>query len=195
MAGTAAVVLALQFAFFVAPFAWTDEPARLAAALHVTQGMTVADIGAGSGALAIAIAPIVGPTGSVLATELNPRRLREIQHRIDRAGLANVRAVAAGEHETQLPDECCHAIYMRAVFHHITERPQFAASVRRALIPGARLAVIDFTPGRLWFLGVAHGVDADEVERVFREAGLRLTTRNDRWGGGSYLIVFERAKT
>jgi 2-polyprenyl-3-methyl-5-hydroxy-6-metoxy-1,4-benzoquinol methylase len=63
-------VVAWKFSFFFLPFSWTGEPARLAHALRLQPGMRVTDIGAGSGALAIATAGLVGNSGVVYATEL-----------------------------------------------------------------------------------------------------------------------------
>ena len=60
-----------RFAFFILPLAWTGEPEQLARALGLQHGMVVADIGAGSGALATAMAAQVGETGRVYATELS----------------------------------------------------------------------------------------------------------------------------
>jgi ubiquinone/menaquinone biosynthesis C-methylase UbiE len=187
--------LAWRFAFFYAPFAWTGEPARLARALGLQPRMQIADIGAGSGALAVAMATYVGSDGRVFATELDPQRRAAIERRVSRAGLRNVQVVAAGRVETGLPTGCCHAIYMRAVFHHIADRATFAAKVARALRPGGRVGVIDFAPGTLWFHGADHGVEADLVVRVFQAAGFRLSERLDHWGGRMFLLVLEREIT
>jgi SAM-dependent methyltransferase len=193
----AAVVVALvlgtiawQFVFFFAPFTWTGEPARLAQALGLRPGMHVADIGAGSGALAIEMASLVGSAGQVFATELDPKQRAAIDRRISRGSRRNVRTVAGAEAETGLPESCCDAIYMRAVFHHVVDGPQFAASVVRALRPGGRVGVIDFAPGTLWFHGADHGVRPASVVSAFQAAGLKVRDRVDDWGGGMFLIVF-----
>ena len=185
-------VIAWRFAFFVAPFEWTGEPARLARVLGLRPGMQIADIGAGSGALAVAMASFVGGTGHVYATEVVPERRAAIERRVSRGSLRNVDAVTAGEASTRLPDSCCDAVYMRAVFHHIADRSTFAADVARALRPGGRVGVIDFAPGTLWFHGADHGVQPDSVLRAFQATGLRLRERADDWGGGMFLFVFER---
>src|SRR5687768_13894646 len=103
VAALAAGTIAWRFAFFVVPFAWTGEPARLARALGIRPGMQIADIGAGSGALAVAMASFVGRTGQVYATELVPERRAAIERRVSRASIRNVHAVAAAEDATQLP--------------------------------------------------------------------------------------------
>jgi SAM-dependent methyltransferase len=194
-----AVVLALvlgtiawRFVFFFAPFTWTGEPTRLAEVLGLRPRMNVADIGAGSGALAMEMASLVGSAGQVFATELDPKKRGVIERRISGAFGSNVRAVAASEAETGLPESCCDAIYMRAVFHHVVDPPKFAANVVRALRPGGRVGVIDFAPGTLWFHGADHGVRPASVVTAFQSAGLNVRERVDDWGGGMYLIVFER---
>ena len=193
-AGLAVVAgaIAWRFAFFIAPFAWTGEPTRLATTLRLQPGMHVADIGAGSGALAVAMASFVGDAGYVYATELSPGQRTAIERRVERGSIDNVRAVAAAEADTRLPDGCCDAVYMRAVFHHAADGPGFAADVVQALRPDGRVAVIDFAPGTLWFHGADHGVRPDAVVGAFQAAGFRLAERIDDWGGGMFLLVFDR---
>jgi ubiquinone/menaquinone biosynthesis C-methylase UbiE len=194
---TAAVALgagavAWRFAFFFLPFAWTGEPARLARALGLEPGMQVADIGAGSGALAAEIATMVAPSGRVYATELSPERLEDLRRQVRRVPAANMAVIPAGETETHLPDRCCDVVYMRAVFHHVSDPAAFAASVARAVRERGRVGVIDFAPGTLWFHGADHGVRPETVLQAFETAGLRLRERDDAWGGGMFLLVFER---
>jgi ubiquinone/menaquinone biosynthesis C-methylase UbiE len=154
--------------------------------------MVIADIGAGSGALAVAMASYVGSAGQVYATDVAPERLAGIERRVGRASVGNIRTLAGTESETRLPSRCCDAVYLRAVFHHIADRARFAEDVARAVRPGGRVGVIDFPPGTLWFHGANHGVEPDAVLATFESAGLRLRERVDDWGGGMFLLVFER---
>ena len=136
----------------------------------------------------------VGETGRVYATELSAERRAAIEERVTSAAIDNVRVMAAKETDTGLPDQCCDAVYLRAVLHHITDHQAFATSLTRTLRPGGRVGIIDFAPGTLWFHGADHGVRADTVVSVFRSAGLRLRDRDDDWGGGMFLLVFERER-
>jgi ubiquinone/menaquinone biosynthesis C-methylase UbiE len=188
----AAAVIGFRFAIFILPFSWTGEPERLARSLHVVPGQTIADIGAGDGALAAAMAARVGPGGVVYATELSSDRRQAIAARVSMAGIPNVRIVEAAADATRLPDACCDAVYLRTVFHHIEDRQAFARSLAKAVRPGGRLAIIDFAPGGLWLLGADHGVSAGEVVEVCRQAGLTMVEQTMDWGGGTYLVVFER---
>ena len=190
--GVAAATVLWRVSWFVLPLAWTGEPGALAAALALRPGMRVADVGAGDGAMAAAMAGIVGPSGRVFATELSAARRRDIGARVQREGLGNVTAVVAHDTATGLPEACCDAVYLRHVFHHPADRGAFVAALSRAVRPGGRIAVIDFPPGALWFHGADHGVSADDVGAAFGAAGWRQVARHDDWGGGTFLVAFER---
>jgi len=191
-AGAAAAAVAWRFAFLVAPLAWTGEARALAEALGVRPGICVADVGAGDGAMAEAMAAAVGPQGRVVATELSAERLRDLAARKSERALANLEVVAASSESTGLPDGACDAVYLRHVFHHLQDRPAMAARLTRATRQDGRIAVIDFPPGVLWFHDDGHGVRADDVRDAFRRAGWRERERRADWGGGTYLVVFER---
>lgn len=188
----AALVVGWRFAIFVLPFGVTGEAARLAGLLRIGPGQTVADVGAGDGAMAVEMARRVGPDGLVYATEIATNRLQAIRERVSDTESPNVRVVEGAPDATRLPDGCCDAVYLRTVFHHISGRTAYAGALRQALRPGGRLAVIDFAPGALWFHGHDHGVPPDEVERACLEAGFVLVHQADDWGGGLYVRVFER---
>jgi len=199
--GVAGLVVAIgaglllwRFGFFMAPFAWTGEPARLAEALGLEPGMAAADVGAGGGDLAVAMARIVGGAGVVHATELTAAGRDAIARRASSAGATNVRVVAAVSTATGLADASCDALYLRTVFHHVADRRGFAAALVRAVRPGGRIAIIDFAPGALWFHGADHGVSPDAVRDAFAAAGWRVRTQDDDWGGGMFLIVFEASR-
>lgn len=200
MAGAAAAALAALAAwtvgstvvYHVLPFAWTAEPERLAEKLGLREGSRVAEIGAGGGEMAVALARTVGPLGGVIATEIDAGRREAIARRARAAGLANVEVREAGARDPRLGEGCCDAVAMRNVLHHVRDWPAFAAGVARAVRPRGRVVVIDFAPGTIWHLGRDHGADPDRVAAVFSAAGLRPVERVDRWGGGMYLLAFER---
>ncbi len=196
--GVAGLVVALgaglllwRFGYFVAPFAWTGEPARLAEVLGLKAGMQVADVGAGSGDLAVAMARIVGGDGVVYASELTAAGRETIARRASSAGAGNVRVIAAASDATGLAAASCDAIYLRTVFHHVADRRGFAAALVGAVRPGGRIAIIDFAPGTLWFHGADHGVAPQVVREAFAAAGWRVRAEVDNWGGGMFLLVFE----
>jgi cyclopropane fatty-acyl-phospholipid synthase-like methyltransferase len=58
--------------------------------LTIKPGNTVAEIGAGNGAMAVRVAKKVGPAGRVIATEIDPALVERIRQRARNASLDNV---------------------------------------------------------------------------------------------------------
>src|SRR5687768_209453 len=73
---------------------------RLIKALGVEPGMTVAEIGAGSGELSVLLARYVGDNGRLYSTEINQERLGEIRKAVAAASLGNVTVLEAGAETT-----------------------------------------------------------------------------------------------
>lgn len=171
----------------------TADAARLIDALEVRPGMRVAEIGAGSGSLTVAVARAVGPTGHVFSNEIAADRRATIRDAVTKAELANVTIVESGPNDANLPEGCCDALFLRNVYHHFDDPASMTASFFRAMRPGARIAIIDFPPrgGQEATApadrdqGNAHGVTTASIERELRAAGFELVgteqQRGDRW--------------
>ena len=201
VAGLAALA-ALAYTIIGAFLPWREaaEAERLADLAGITHGQTVAEIGAGSGRFTEAVARRVGPDGRVYSTEITAENRAAIRRRVEAAGLGNVSVVEAGADATNLPDGCCDVVFLRNVYHHIASPDAFAASLRRAVRPGGRLAVIDFEPGAFWFHGgrpeeaserrAGHGVSRAEVKAEITGAGFGLESEITDWSGPLWMIIF-----
>ena len=172
------------------------EVERLAQVLDIQPGDSVADIGAGDGWLSIEMAAVVGESGHVFATELSADRRDDIRAAVAAAGLDNVTVVEAGERETNLTTECCNAIFMRRVYHHLTDTAATNASLHAALKPGGRLAVIELEfegllrPLRGW----EHWTDDAQVVAEVTAAGLTHVETVDWPLGAHYAAVFRKSE-
>jgi ubiquinone/menaquinone biosynthesis C-methylase UbiE len=125
-----------------------SEIDRLIQVLDLKPGVTVADVGAGSGELSISVAKRVAPNGTVYSTEIDPKKLDKIRQAVQKAGLHNVVVIAGANDDTRLPPNCCDAIFLRRVYHHLTEPVDMDRSLYLAMRPGGRLAIIDFEPSQ-----------------------------------------------
>jgi SAM-dependent methyltransferase len=185
--------------------AMADEIAEM---LAIKPGDTVAEIGAGNGAMAMRIAKKVGPAGRLFATEIDPALIEQIPERARKTGLNNVTVVTATPTDSGLPTGCCDAAYMIDVYHHITDPVPTDASMFRALKPGARLLINDFPP-TIWLAlfkvrGVpanrgGHGVPDDIVINEITAAGFREVKETRPWHPGflirdTYCLVFSKPK-
>jgi SAM-dependent methyltransferase len=182
-------------------YASESEIEWLVQILGLKPDSSVADVGAGSGEISIAIAARV-PHGVVYSTEINPALLDKIDSNARKAGMNNIVPVMGKEHDTELPSQCCDAIFLREVYHHLTDPAGMDRSLYRALRPGARLAIIDFEPipGTQPPVGVptnrgGHGVPKLIVVQELTRAGLEPVKTTD-WptsrGIGHYCILFRK---
>jgi len=165
-----------------------SEAPRLFDLLELKPGMTVGEIGAGRGEMTVEMAKRVGPSGRVYSTELDPARLADIRAAVSREGLTNVVVITAGERATNLPAECCDAIFMRDVYHHFTNPEEIARSLSASLKPGGRLAIIDFEPqaGSAVPEGVpanrgGHGVPPETIAAEIGAAGPSVVRTFPGW--------------
>ena len=178
---------------------FASDAARLVTALKLHEGQIVADIGAGSGQLTIALAREVGPSGRIYATELEPDRLRDIREASEAAGLKNVSVLEAHATRTNLPERCCDALVLRRVYHHIDDPGLMNVSLRESLKPGGLLAIIDFNPDSAESAdpakrdtGDQHGVTSETVVRELGEAGFDLVTVEKGGSAGRYMVLGRR---
>jgi SAM-dependent methyltransferase len=80
------------------------------------------------------------------ATDIGAEQLAALRDTVLRERLENVTVLEGSAGSANLPDGCCDAVFLRDVYHHLTQPEEFAKSVVAALKPGGRLAIIDFEP-------------------------------------------------
>src|SRR5688572_32991536 len=101
------------------------EVPQLAELLALEPGMIVADVGAGGGAMSVVMAKWLGPGGRVYATDIRAEQLAEIRAAVAQDAVSNVVVLEGAEASTNLPSECCDAIFLRDVYHHLTRPHEF----------------------------------------------------------------------
>jgi precorrin-6B methylase 2 len=190
--GSAVLAAVAATTFLLAQRSRRDEVSRLVELLSLREGMTVADIGAGTGWLTVEVARRVGQSGRAYSTEISVDRLADIRRAAAEAGLSNVIVQEAGERATGLPIECCDAIFMRRVYHHLTAPAAILTSIHDALKPGGRLVIVDFRPDGLVGTLTRMGVDQADVIRAATSSGFKVISTDDWPGWDHYVVVFEK---
>ena len=151
--------------------AW-QQPAHVVAAMQVAPGMTVADVGAGTGYFEPYLSRAVGPTGHVLALDIEPDMVRHLRERATREGLANVEAREVSATDTQIGAATVDRVLVVDTWHHIADRTTYVARLRSALRPGGEVIVVDFTPEAHRGPPPAHRILPGEVVRELAAGGL-----------------------
>ena len=156
--------------------------------LGITTGKNVADIGAGSGWFTVRAARRVGPTGAVLAEDINPLAIEYIGKRVVKENLSNVRTVLGAADDPRLPAGSVNAVLMLKVYHEIAHPVMTMKTLRPALRAGAKVGIIDRNGN-----GTNHGLNHDVVVKEMAEAGYRLVGTYDftKADGQDYFLIFE----
>lgn len=151
--------------------AW-QEPDRVIASLALDQKMRVADIGAGTGYFAVRIAPLVA---EVVATDVEPDMIRYLQQRAERAGHANLRAVATPPDDPRLEAGRFDRILVVDVWHHLGDRRAYAEKLAAALVPGGFVAIVDFKLDAQHGPPAKHRLAPEAIIADFAASGLRAS--------------------
>jgi ubiquinone/menaquinone biosynthesis C-methylase UbiE len=124
---------------------WRQNPHAILAP-HVAQGMTVLEPGPGMGFFTLELARLVGPSGRVIAVDVQPRMLSALQRRANRAGLADRVRARRAQAETMGLDDLAGAVDFAlafAVVHEFPDANRFFDEVHAALRPGGRLLLAE----------------------------------------------------
>jgi ubiquinone/menaquinone biosynthesis C-methylase UbiE len=125
------------------------------------------DLGAGTGYVAIALAPLVD---SVLAVDISPAMAESLAERAARDRLRNVRTQVADLRSFRLPAASVDLVVSSYALHHLRDKDKraLAAEAARWLRPGGRIVVADMMFGR----------GATRRDRqIFREKAMTLASR------------------
>jgi ubiquinone/menaquinone biosynthesis C-methylase UbiE len=157
--------------------------------LHITPGKTVADIGAGGGWFTLRAAKRVGPSGHVLAEDINPKAIPFIRDRMQKEHISNVETILGTPDDPNLPADSLDAALMLKVYHEIAHPAVVLAHLRTALKPGARFGIIDRNGS-----GSDHGLDEKIVRSEVERNGFKQVARYDftKADGQDYFLIFEK---
>jgi SAM-dependent methyltransferase len=123
---------------------------RIAKALDVSSGMTVADIGAGTGLFLPDFNRGVGSEGRVYAVEISPKFLEHLRERAEREKLTRVEVVKGLEDSVALPAASVDLAFVCDTYHHFEYPQSTLESLYAAIRPGGSLVILDFDriPGK-----------------------------------------------
>ncbi|MGA2078381.1 MAG: methyltransferase domain-containing protein [Terriglobia bacterium] len=132
---------------------------------YVREGMTVLEPGPGMGFFTLEIARLVGPSGRVVAVDIQPRMLSSLRRRAARAGLLDRIDIRLVTPDTMgLADLAASVDFTPAlaVVHELPSAERFFTEVAKASKPGAGLLLAE---------------PAGHIKRAHFESELQAATR------------------
>lgn len=125
------------------PFTKTNRAAFIVETLALSSGMVVLDAGCGPGRVTVPLARSVGPSGRVVALDIQAGMLARAKSKVEAAGLHNVEFVAAGLGRGTLSSGRFDRAVLVTVLGEIPDREAALAELFGALKPGGILAVVE----------------------------------------------------
>jgi SAM-dependent methyltransferase len=162
-----------------------DESGQIARILELKPGMTVGDIGAGSGYHTVRLSPRVGPTGSVIAEDVTRDYLVELGKHVAQLKLSNVKLALGEPHDPRLPAASLDAAILVHMYHEIAQPYAFLYNLAPALKPGARIGIVDLERPT-----EQHGTPIELLRCELSAVGYREIATHQLAGDGGYLAVF-----
>lgn len=115
---------------------------RMLEAVGLNPGDRVLDIAAGTGDQSLSAARIVGPGGSVLATDISAEMLSIAARVVQQEGLTNITTRVMNAEQLDLPDDAFDAAICRLALMLMPNLQSALRGIRRVLKPGGKLAAL-----------------------------------------------------
>src|SRR4051794_13703294 len=117
---------------------------EILAACKLKPGMTIADVGAGTGLFTRKFAAEVGEQGKVYAVDISAKFLRHIEKTCAESNLKCVETIQCDQFSTRLPKNPVDVVFICDTYHHFEFPERTLHSIHEALRPGGQLILIDF---------------------------------------------------
>lgn len=162
-----------------------NEDGQIVRILGIKAGMTVGDLGAGSGYHTIRLSPIVGPTGSVIAEDVTRDYLVDLARHVAQLKLTNVVFALGEPHDPRLPAASLDVAILVHMYHEIAQPYAFLYNLAPALKPGARVGIVDLErpTGQ-------HGTPIELLRCELSAVGYRQIAIHQLADDSGYLAVF-----
>jgi ubiquinone/menaquinone biosynthesis C-methylase UbiE len=169
---------------------------EIVAACRLKPGMSVADVGAGTGLFTRLFAAEVTPSGTVYAADIAENFLQHIKASCEKAGIKNVKTVLCKVDSSELPPNSVDVVFLCDVYHHFEFPVKTLASLNAALKPGGRLVLVDYRriQGKTTAYIMKHVRAGQEVvTREIEAAGFQVK-REEKFLKENYLLEFQRVE-
>jgi ubiquinone/menaquinone biosynthesis C-methylase UbiE len=172
-----------------ASLAWiVDNPIRrrymrpVLGRIGICPGERVLELGPGPGAFTLGAAQRAGTEGHLIAVDIQPEMIAQVERRVGEAGLTNVETHVASAHNLPLDSESVDRAFLITVLPEIPDRKRALAELRRVLRPGGMLSITEefYDPDYLFLPETIQLVEAAGFRFEERFGNLWVYTANFR---------------
>lgn len=171
-----------------------DKRLAIVSASGVRRGMTVADIGAGTGLFTRLFAQTVGRRGKVYAVDISKPFIDNILRSPPAKRHAPIFGIVNTQTDTGLPANSIDLAFLSDTYHHFEQPEPTMRSLHKALRRGGLLVVIDFKrePGKssAWVIEHVRGSKQSTIAEIER-TGFKLIEDRD-FLRDNYFLKFKK---
>ncbi|MFY9820437.1 MAG: methyltransferase domain-containing protein [Thermoanaerobaculia bacterium] len=159
----------------------TDKPEMVIAAMDIRPGMTVAEIGAGTGFFSRRLAKATGPSGKVYAEDIQRQMIDLLKKNIARENLANVIPVVGTETDPKLPAKGIDRILLVDVYHELQQPEAMLAAIQASLAPGGTVTLVEYRleGETAAHINIRHRMSVEQVLAEWSGAGFLLLKQSE----------------
>ncbi len=121
-----------------------ERPDLLMPELNLKAGMTVADVGAGTGYYSRLMAKAIGPSGTVYAVDVQPQMVAMLKEVAAKPEFANIKPVLSNVNDVKLPPQSIDLAIMVDVYHELEFPHEVMTSIIAALKPEGRVVFVEY---------------------------------------------------
>lgn len=176
-----------------------QKPKELIAALGITAGMRVADIGTGPGYLVPFLCQAVTGSGRVFAEDIFPDFLAKAKERAANNECGQATFILGDEKSPKLEANSVDLALILDAYHHFDYPESMLAGIRAALRTKGRLAIVDYYKRRGAMananpdFAITHiRLDEAAVVKEVEANGFRLVSSKPFLPGVQYMAIFEK---
>lgn len=151
-----------------------QKPSEVVQHMNIKPGMTVADIGAGTGYFLPHLDRKVGENGKVMALEVEPSLIKHMNARIKNEDLQRTMTYLIETNDPQLKNSKVDRVLIVDTWHHIGDRISYAKKMKEGLQKNGKVFVVDFEPGKKGpGPGDHHRLKAKDIVKDLKAAGFQ----------------------
>ena len=160
------------------------NPEVIVESFGLETGMKVADFGSGAGYFTILMAKKVGDSGAVTALDIMESALETVRAKASAVGLKNLQTTR-GDLEVlggaALPDNSQNMVLLANILFQSSKKEQIIQEVKRILMPGGSVIVIDWKKETNGGLGppAELKINQEELKAMFQKEGLTFVHNID----------------
>jgi ubiquinone/menaquinone biosynthesis C-methylase UbiE len=160
-----------------------QPPYETAVRHSLEPGMTVLEVGPGSGTYTLGAAQRVGEQGRLVTVDIEPKMIERVARRAEAEGIENIEARVANVYDLPFEDGTFDVVYMIAVIGEIPEPLRAMREFNRVLSPSGTLVFSELVVDPDYPL-------ASTIVRMAAAAGFRLREKIGTWF--YYTLRFEK---